>query len=123
MSIRFMSGASGAGWLRFGDCERMTEAKPLIEFGAGWKVSDMLFTRTLERGESGVACIATFVSGDQKRQLRFSGFAMREACDLMTSWAVAVYFDPVVPQSESRYRIEYQHEEPHSFHVEKVEEL
>ena len=107
----------------FGDCERMTEAKPLIEFEAGWQVSDMLFTRTLESGESGIACVATFVSGDQKRQLRFSGFAMHEACNLMTSWAVAVYVDPVVPQSELRYRIEYQHEEPHSFHVETVEEV
>ena len=48
---------------------------------------------------------------------------MHEACDLMTSWAVAVYFDPVIPQSELRYRIEYQQEEPQSFHVETVEEI
>jgi hypothetical protein len=101
----------------------MTKAKPLMEFAAGWKVSDMLFTRALERGESGIACVTTFVCGDQKRQLRFSGFAMHEACDLMTSWAVAVYFDPVIPQSELRYRIEYQQEEPQSFHVETVEEI
>src|SRR5262249_17733396 len=101
----------------------MTQAKPLIEFEAGWKVSDMLFTRELERGESGIACIATFVSGDRKRQLRFSGVSMQEACNLMNSWAVAVYFDPAVPYSEKRYRIEYQHEEPHSFHVETVEEI
>lgn len=101
----------------------MTEAKPLIEFKASWKVSEMLFTRALERGESGVACIATFVSEAQQRHLKFSGFSMEEACNLMTSWAVAVYFDPVVPYSESRYRIEYQREEPHSFHAETVEEI
>jgi len=101
----------------------MTEAKPLIEFEAGWKVSDLLFSRTLERGESGVACVATFVSGNQKRQLRFSGFSMHEACNLMTAWAVAVYSNPAVPYSESRYRVEYQHEESHSFHVETVEEI
>ena len=101
----------------------MTETKPLIEFNANWKITDLQFTRTLERGESGTACIATYVSGGQKRQLRFSGCAMNEACNLMDSWAVAVYFDPAVPQSELRYRIEYQHTEPHSFHVETVEEL
>ena len=101
----------------------MTETKPLIEFDAKWKVSDLLFTRTPERGESGIACVATFVSGDKKRQLRFSGGAMVEAFNLMGSWAVAVYFDPAVPHSELRYRIEYQHTEPHSFRVETVEEL
>ena len=101
----------------------MTETKPLIEFDANWKVSEFLFSRTLEGGESGIACVVTFVSGDRIRQLRFSGCAMDEACNLMTSWAVAVYFDPAVPHSELRYRIEYQHEEPHSFHVEAVEEL
>jgi hypothetical protein len=101
----------------------MPETKPLIEFDANWKVSDLLFSRTIERGESGIACVATFVSGDQKRQLRFSGCAMQEACNLMTAWAVAVYFDPAVPHSELRYRIEYQHSEPHSFHVETVEEI
>ena len=101
----------------------MTETKPLIEFDAKWEISDLLFTRTLERGESGIACVATFVSGDRKRQLRFSGCAIVEASNLMGSWAVAVYFDPAVPQSELRYRIEYQHTEPHSFHAETVQEL
>jgi hypothetical protein len=101
----------------------MTDTKPLIEFDANWKISDLLFTRTLERGERSIACVATFVSGDQKRQLRFSGAAMEEACNLMASWAVTVYFDPAVPHSELRYRIEYQHSEPHSFHVETVEEI
>lgn len=101
----------------------MTETKPLIEFDANWKITDLHFTHTLERGESGIACVATFVSGDQRRELRFSGCAMEEACNLMGSWAVAVYFDPTVPHSELRYRIEYQHSEPHSFHVAIVEEI
>jgi hypothetical protein len=85
-----------------GGTARMTETKPLIEFDANWKISDLLFSRTLERGESDIACTATFVSGDQKRRLRFSGCAMEEACSLMTSWTVAVYFDPAVPHSELR---------------------
>ena len=101
----------------------MTETKPLIEFDASWRISDLHFTRTLEQRESGIACIATFCSGDQKRRLRFSGCALKEAFNLMSSWAVAVYFDPAIPQSELRYRIEYQHAEPHSFHVETVEEI
>jgi hypothetical protein len=101
----------------------MSDSKLLIEFGADWKLRDLLFSRAVKQGEVGIAAVATFVSGDQTRQLRFSGFSMAEACELMNAWAVAVYFDPAVQWSEVRYRIEYQVSEPHSFHVTTVEEM